>query len=101
MSDRGMKKWNAYKALPEQTPEMDKAFMKEQLIEKPILTVDRIEEINDKLVNYHGQTITVTYFKKNKLYDEVTTIKKIDVNNKKLILNSGTIVLFENLINLE
>lgn len=101
MSDRGMKKWNAYKALPEQFEELNKTSEEARNVDKPILAEDRIEEINSVLVNFHGQTLNVTYYKNRRILKETASIKKIDINNKKIILSTGTNIPFENIINLE
>ena len=54
MSDRGMKKWAPYKSLNEQWDVLDNLSASEQKVERPTISNEVAEEINDKLVNYNG-----------------------------------------------
>ena len=58
MSDRGMKKWAPYKSLVEQEKYLKKAHDDNEKIERPILSSDEMEEINEKLVNYSNEEET-------------------------------------------
>ena len=86
MSDRGMKKWAPYKSLNEQWGTLDALHDKEEKVERPTISNEMAEEINDKLVNYDGQEYEFYYYKTGKILKEKSTIKKIDAFNKKLIL---------------
>ena len=59
MSDRGIKKWAPYKSLPEQDFTLKGHKEKEEKIEKPTISSEFAEEINNILVNYHGETLTI------------------------------------------
>ena len=100
MSDRGMKKWAPYKSLNEQWDVLDK-MSKEEYIEKPKISNEEAEEINEKLVNYSGEEYTFYYYKRGKILKEKTTIKKIDVFNHKLILDNGVSISLKDLVGIK
>ncbi len=101
MSDRGMKKWAPYKSLTEQWTTLDKLHDKDDFVEKPKLSSEEAEEINDKLVNYSGEEYTFYYYKRGKILKEKTTIKKIDVFNHKLILDNGVSISLKDLVGIK
>jgi len=101
MSDRGMKKWAPYKSLVEQAPSMDHEFEKYKKVPMPQISSDVAEEINDVLVNYHGQDVKIKFWKKGRIYEDVVLIKIIDVNNKKIVTQTGMTIYFNELLNLE
>ena len=101
MSDRGMKKWAPYKSLVEQAPSLDHTFEKDRKVEMPQISTDVMQQINDVLVNYHGQDVKIKYWKKGHIYEDVVLIKIIDVNNKKIVVQNGTTIYFKELLYLE
>lgn len=55
--------------------------------EKPILSSDKLEELQDEFSKMDtGSLVYVKYYKNNKFYETNGTIKKIDTVYKKLIL---------------
>ena len=100
MSDRGMKKWAPYKSLNEQWDTLDK-MSEEEYIEKPKISNEEAEEINEKLVNYSGEEYTFYYYKRGKILKEKTTIKEIDVFNHKLILDNGVSIPLKDLVGIK
>ena len=101
MSDRGMKKWAPYKSLNEQWSTLDNLYKNEDKVEKPKISNEVAEEINDILVNYHGQELEFYYYKNGYILKEKSTIKKIDAFNRKLILNNQTIILLKDLVGIK
>ena len=101
MSDRGMKKWAPYKSLNEQWSTLDNLYKNEDKVEKPQISNEVAEEINDILVNYHGQELEFYYYKNGYILKEKSTIKKIDAFNKKLILNNQKIILLKDLVGIK
>ena len=57
MSERGMKKWAPYKSLNEQEHYLNKLHKDNEKVEKPKISSDAAEEINEILVNYHGEEL--------------------------------------------
>ena len=98
MSDRGIKKWAPYRSLPEQAPSLNNRYEKEKDIEKPLISNEIAEEINDILTNYHGQTVLITYYRNKRINKIETTIKRIDSLNRKLILEEKSISFSELLL---
>ena len=61
MSERGMKKWAPYKSLVEQEKYLNKAHDDNQKIERPQMSSDEAESINEILVNYQGEELIIAY----------------------------------------
>ena len=98
MSDRGMKKWAPYKTLEDQWTVLDRLHASEEKVEKPKISNEAAEEINDKLVNYQGQEYEFFYYKNGRILKEKSMIKKIDAFNRKLILDNKIIIYLKDLI---
>ena len=85
MSERGMKKWAPYRSLPEHTVVLNDQ-MNNKKVEKPLISSEEAEEINEILVNYHGEPLLVEYYHNGKILKEEIIIKRIDTYEKKLVL---------------
>ena len=101
MSDRGIKKWAPYKSLSEQDFTLKAHKEKEEKIEKPTISADFAEEINEILVNYHGECLNIKYYKNGKILEAKGIIKKIDPYEKKLVLFSKRIIMFSDIVSIE
>ena len=101
MSDRGMKKWAPFSSLIEQATCLEEMKYQRNKISKPILTEDQIEKINYILQSYQkGKIVKIKFFHDGYLYIINTTIKKIDLDNKVLVLENGKLS-FSNIIDIE
>lgn len=101
MSERGMKKWNAYKSLVEHTEMLANFDSRSDKVERPELSSDEEEKINFILVHYHGQPVQISYYRDERIYKINTTIKRIDTNEKKLVLEDRQIINLFELIDIE
>lgn len=101
MSDRGIKKWAPYKTLSEQDFNLKKQKENEAKIEKPMISSDMADEINSILVNYHDESLKIGYYKNGKIYEIVDKIKKIDIIERKIYLQSKKIILLSDIISME
>ena len=101
MSERGMKKWAPYKSLIEQEKYLKKAEEKNQKVERPQLSSEEAELINDILVNYQGEVLNISYWRNNKINLVQTTIKRIDPVEKKIVLPDRKTISFMELIKIE
>ena len=101
MSDRGMKKWAPYKTLKEQWTTLDELETKIQVSTQPELSEDKMEEINELLVNYYGQVVEVSFYKRGFICKEKSAIKKIDTYERKLYLSNGKTVSLLDLVDLK
>ena len=89
MSDRGIKKWNAYKSLPEHDPAIRGTMNEKYKVPRPVISNEEAEIINEILVNYHGELLDIEYYRNNELNNVTDTIKKIDTYSRKIQLTSG------------
>lgn len=101
MSDRGMKKWAPFSSLIEQATCLEEMKYQRNKIAKPILTEDQVEKINFVLQSYKkGQIVNIKFYNDGYLYIVSTSIKRIDLENRKLILEKGKLD-FSNLIDID
>ena len=96
-----MKKWAPYKSLTEQEKYLNKLHEDNEKVEKPRISSDEAEEINEILVNYHGEELLITYYRNGKINNVSSILKKIDAENKKIILPERKIIYFVELVRLE
>ena len=89
MSDRGIKKWNAYKSLPEHDPAIRGTMDERYKVPRPTISSEEAELINEILVNYHGELLDIEYYRNEELFKVTDTVKKIDTYSRKLTLSSG------------
>lgn len=89
MSDRGMKKWAPYSSLIEQATCLAEMRYKRNKVDKPIQSQDLAEKINNVLSNYHGGPIKIKFYYDGYFYVINKEIKRIDIDNKKLIFDTG------------
>jgi len=101
MSDRGMKKWAPFSSLIEQATCLEEMKYQRNKIDKPILTDDQMEKINYVLQTYQkGQTVKIKFYNDGYLYFVETQIKRIDLENRQLILTNGKLK-FEKIIDID
>ena len=96
-----MKKWAPYSSLIEQATCLEEMKYQRNKIAKPILTEDQKEKINYVLQSYQkGQVVKIKFFNDGYLYYINSTIKRIDLENRRLILEHGNLD-FVNIIDME
>ena len=101
MSERGMKKWAPYKSLNEQEGYLKKLHQKQEKIERPRISSDEAENINEILVNYHSEELIISYWRNNQVNTITSIINKIDPVNKKIVLPLRKTIYFAELIRIE
>ena len=101
MSERGMKKWAPYKSLNEQEDYLKKLHNKQEKVERPSISSDEADNINEILVNYHGEELLIEYWRNDKLYAVSSILSKIDPINKKIVLPLRKTIYFSELIRIE
>ena len=101
MSERGMKKWAPYKSLIEQEKYLKKASQNNEKQARPQISSDEAENINEILVNYHGEELNITFWRNEKLNTIASILVKIDPENKKIVLPERRTIYFRELISLE
>ena len=96
-----MKKWAPFSSLIEQATCLEQMKYERNKIPKPILTTDQMEKIEYVLQNYQkGQVIKIKFYNDGYLYEIETTIKKIDVENRCLVLEKGKL-RFDKIVDIE
>ncbi len=100
MSDRGIKKWAPYKSLDAQDFTLKGHKEKAEKIEKPTISAEFAEEINNILVNYNGETLEIGYYKNGQILNVVSKIKTIDPYERKLILISRKVIMLKDVISI-
>ena len=98
MSDRGIKKWAPYKTLETQDFELKSHKEKEEKIEKPKISADFAEEINNILVNYNNELLDIKYYKNGKIIELRDRIRKIDSFEKKIYLISKKVISINDIV---
>ena len=96
-----MKKWAPFSSLIEQATCLEEMKYQRNKISKPILTDDQKEKIECVLQTYQkGQTVKIKFYNDGYLYVVETQIKRIDIENRCLILTNGKLK-FENIIDID
>ena len=101
MSERGMKKCAPYKSLNEQEDYLKKLHKKQEKIERPRISSDEAYNINEILVNYHGEELLIEYWRNEKINAVSSILSKIDPINKKIVLPLRKTIYFSELIRIE
>ena len=101
MSERGMKKWAPYKSLNEQEDYLKKLHNKQEKVERPSISSDEADNINEILVNYHGEELLIEYWRNDKINTVSSILSKIDPVNKKIVLPLRKTIYFVELIRIK
>ena len=96
-----MKKWAPYKSLNEQEEYLKKIHQKQEKVERPRISSDEADNINEILVNYHGEELIIQYWRNNKINTVSTVLVKIDPINKKIVIPERKTIYFAELIKME
>ena len=96
-TQRGMKKWMPFNALEHYDDYINSTYEYKERVERPILSEEQKEEINNSLVIYNHDEVEITYFKQGEIKKIQGIINKIDVPNQTLTINKIKI-LFTNLL---
>ncbi|MDN3365492.1 YolD-like family protein [Priestia megaterium] len=85
-NDRGMQKWRPFASIPEQHIGLTKVLEGLNKVEKPILSEDQQEQINEIIMHSCGTKVKVllTYFKRGELITETCIIDSINIHTKNL-----------------
>ena len=101
MSERGMKKWAPYKSLNEQEDYLKKLHNKQEKVERPSISSDEADNINEILVNYRGEELLIEYWRNDKINTVSSILSKIDPVNKKIVLPLRKTIYFVELIRIK
>ena len=79
MSDRGMKKFAPFASLIEQDSFLEHMRYEKGKREKPKISNEKAEEINEILTNYQGESLLFFYYFDGYIYKVESKILKIDI----------------------
>ena len=96
-----MKKWAPYKSLNEQENYLNKLHQNQNKVERPRISSDEADNINEILVNYHGEELLIEYWRDEKINTVSSVLSKIDPVNKKIVLPLRKTIYFAELIRIE
>ncbi|HDR4563288.1 YolD-like family protein [Bacillus cereus] len=83
---RGMVKWQPFASMPEQFAVIKEMIQEQTKVQRPILTQDAKERIENKLlISYLGEEeVLLTYYKNGYLYKNYITVADINPLNKTI-----------------
>ena len=98
--DRGIKKWAPYKSLVEHGYALNELSKNREKVEKPKISSEVAEEINEILCNYDGNEVVVGYYRRGFIYEITGMIKKIIPEERRIILGDNTSIKLSEVISL-
>ena len=101
MSDRGMKKWAPFRSLVEQTTSLTRLKQERQKIEKPLISSDKAEEINDILINHSHEELEFSLFLNGYIKTIVGYIDYIDTVNHFIKLKNGDRIFLKDIVGIK
>lgn len=86
LRDRGMVKWEPFRSITEQWTGLHNVMEDLNKIEKPVLSDDQLEEINQVLAEalQNKKEVYLTYYKNGQCITETCKIHMINLHNKNL-----------------
>lgn len=98
--DRGIIKWLPFESLTSSKNVVDTILYEKEKIQKPILSLEQLEEIEEKLIEAYYEQIKVTLkIYKNGYITSVTSfILEINTTYKKITLTNKDKILFKQII---
>ena len=93
-------KWNPFNAVASGGFMIGEVMSEKNKIEMPVLSEDQKMAIQERIFEaYNNQEIiTITYFKGGNMYNIEGIIEKIDVNARKIVINSDISVFFSQIV---
>ena len=85
---RGIVKWAPFATMPEQYEMLNQLKQEQNKIDKPILSDDQLNDLNDKLIfkMYNDPAIDVRYYLKGYIQTIEGYIHKVDVHTITLLI---------------
>lgn len=86
---RGIVKWQAFKTLPEQYEQLEQYIQDQNKIDRPSLSDDQLNDLNDKLIfkMYNDPTIELRYFVDGYINEKEGYIYNVDPYTQTLHLD--------------
>lgn len=91
---RGMKKWLPFKSLKGQYEKIEAMKTERNRQEKPLLSEDAIQDLNEKLSQLRrGEKTTVTFYVHSQLLTKEAIFERIEVEQSRIYFMGFTIPL--------
>lgn len=100
MSDRGMKKWAPYASLIEQASYVRRIKLRHRMVQRPHLSSDQANHIEQILMSPIRNPYQVTYFSDGAIHHALLNIKQVDSIQKTIIFDTHTIA-YRDLLDIE
>lgn len=93
-------KWNPFNAVAPGGYMVKEVMKEKNKVEMPILSEDQKMEIQERIFEAFNnqEIITITYFRGGNMYNIEGIIEKIDINSRKILINSEISVFFSQII---
>lgn len=100
--DRGIVKWLPFDALSSHKDYIDQMIYMMNKKDKPELSLEKQEELNEKLelILKEDLTVEIEYYLDGYFYKTIGKIKKVDYNQRIIILDVGDILNSFDIINI-
>lgn len=93
-------KWAPYKSLDQQADYLAKMAYEKGKKDKPTLSNEEAEEINELLVHYHDELVKVHYFRDGYVREETGLLDEINIIYKFLKIND-LMISFKDIVSLK
>lgn len=93
LKGRGAKTWRKSMILPEHQDAINAWYASQEDVEKPILTRDRVAEINQaiQLLHYKQSLVKISYYHDRRIVDVSGRIYKVDSLQQHIVLSKDNI----------
>lgn len=87
-----MVKWQPFASLPEHANYIRKVIYEMNKIERPVLSEDQLNELNEKLYRYSQtkEPVSMTYYHDGYIYEVEGVIVKIELLTKMIIIENNS-----------
>ncbi len=98
--DRGIIKWMPFESLTPSKKIIDCILNEKEKIEKPTLSLEQQQEIEEKLIIafYVQEKITIKFYQNGTIKSVISFIKFLDATYKKIVLQNKRTILFNQII---
>lgn len=99
-NDRGIMKWAPFSSLVGQKNMIETLVLEKQKVQKPILSLEQQQEIEEKLTEAFYEQIPITFkiYKNGRIETIVSSIVQMDTTYKKITLENHQVLLFEQIL---
>ena|SRR5574344_820169 len=101
--DRGMIKWQPFDSLTSTKKMCYDILQNKNKIQIPILSEDQLIDLENNILKsyYNRDLVIINYYYDGKINTKEVKIKYLDKYKKQLILSDGSIIYFEQIINIK